>query len=179
MNSLPSIVSVYTGNGKGKTTAALGLLVRACGAGWRVGLVRLLKDESSSEMAILAKLNRLKVLTASPELTGFCSDLPIAEQQTVMQQARAALTEAARWIEIHDIDLLVVDEVIVAIDLGLVDEEQVLRLFSLARQQGVDLVVTGRNASAELQQAADLVTEMREVKHPFQEGFPARRGFEF
>jgi len=179
MEQVKSIVMVYTGDGKGKTTAAIGQLMRALGAGWRVGLVRLLKDKSSSEMAILTSWPELKIITASPQLKGFYSDLSAADQQLVLKQSLEALAQAGRWIKEAAIDLLILDEIVVTIELGIISETEILRLFAQAREQGIDLVLTGRHASAQLQEAADLVTEMQEVKHPFHQGYPARRGIDY
>lgn len=179
MEAPKSLVAIYTGNGKGKTTAAIGQLIRAYGAGWRVGLVRLLKDETSAEMGLLRNLSRLRVKTASPRLKGFYSELSRQDQQLVVTESQAAFNLALSWIEQQLIDLLIIDEIMVAVNLGILTTQQVLELCSFARNQGVEIVLTGRNAPAEIQAIADLVTEMREIKHPFQLGYPARCGIDY
>lgn len=174
-----SLVAIYTGNGKGKTTAAIGQLIRAYGAGWRVGLIRLLKDETSSEIEILRTLPGLKVKTASPQFKGFYPELTQAGQQVVATESQEAYNLALSWINQKLIDLLIMDEVIVAVDMGIITTQQVLDLCNLARQQGVEIILTGRNAPVKLQAAADLVTEMLEIKHPYQLGYGARHGIEY
>lgn len=172
------MIQVYTGTGKGKTTAALGLAVRAKGAGWRVVLVRFLKGESSSELAALAGMG-MTVITASPYLAGFYKDLSLPDQGRVKEDTRAAFLAACQMVEQGKADLLILDELAVAVSLGLLPEDEVIFLCRAARKKGIELVITGRGASLALMAEADLVTEMREVKHPFNCGFPARRGIEF
>lgn len=166
-------VQVYTGDGKGKTTAALGLIVRALGAGWSVFLAQFAKGRFSSELAALA---------------GF------AQQLTVRQYGRPALIErspadadreAARrgWEECAAAvasgayRLVVLDEANIATMMGLVPIEEMLRLID-TKPPHVELVLTGRWADPRLLERADLVTEMRAVKHYYQRGVPARVGVE-
>ncbi|MGE5381490.1 MAG: cob(I)yrinic acid a,c-diamide adenosyltransferase [Methylocystaceae bacterium] len=179
MDQTKSIIAIYTGNGKGKTTAAVGQIIRVCGAGWRVGLIRWLKDETSSEMAVLQQIPGLTIKTASPGFKGFFSDLPAARQQTIVEESLAALALAEEWLKKGDLNLLVLDELMVAVDFKIITQERVIHLFNLARDKAVDLVVTGRGSNTEIFKAADLITEMKEVKHPYTSGYPARRGYDY
>lgn len=167
-------VQIYTGNGKGKTTAALGLSLRALGRGLRVCFFQFIKGGGPyGEQLIAEKLapDFIIIQTGRP---GWVNTRDISEDrrlaQEALQQARAALSSGAY-------DLFVCDEINGAVGFGLIDVEQVLELIRMKPEQ-VELVLTGRNADERVVQAADLVTEMREVKHYYQSGVPARTGIE-
>lgn len=167
-------VQIYTGNGKGKTTAALGLSLRALGRGLKVCFFQFIKGGGPyGEQLIAEKLapDFTIIQTGRP---GWVNTKDIGEDrrlaQEALQQARAALSSGAY-------DLFVCDEINGAVGFGLIDVEQVLELIRL-KPERVELVLTGRNADERVVQAADLVTEMREVKHYYQAGVPARTGIE-
>jgi cob(I)alamin adenosyltransferase len=172
------LLAVYTGDGKGKTTAALGLCVRAIGYGLRVAIIQFVKG--SWHYGEKDGIKRL-----APEVTfealgkgfvGIVDDqLPRAEHE---RAAHETLTEAETVIVRDEHAIVVLDEVNVALDLGLLSTQEVLRVIR-ARPPKMHIVCTGRGAPPELIEAADLVTEMREVKHPFQEGMLAQRGFDY
>lgn len=181
------MVQVYTGGGKGKTTAAIGLAIRAAGHGLRTCFVQFMKRGwESGEREALARLSpevEVHVFgseqwgdpSAAPEGTSWWMLPPSQADRDQAQEAlaygRAALTAGA-W------DLVVLDEVLGALYAGLISLEQVLEMIC-ARPPQVELVITGREAPPEIIAAADLVTEMQEVKHPFLRGVKARRGIEF
>ena len=165
-------VHLYTGTGKGKTTAGLGLALRAWGAGLRVCFLQFLKTRSSSECHALSRLPGLV-------WKNFGRGRYIVRPLTGDRKCVAAGLQALRRIFARaEFDLVVADELITAIGLGLAGEAEVLACLEL-RPQSLELVLTGQPASAGLKRAADLVTEMREVKHYFQKGVKARRGIEF
>ncbi|MBX6423893.1 cob(I)yrinic acid a,c-diamide adenosyltransferase [Thermosulfurimonas sp. F29] len=166
-------VQVYTGDGKGKTTAALGLIVRALGAGFRVALVQFLKKGDYSEIRTLRRFE--------PQLSiyqfhsgGFVRGHPDA---TVCR----AVAEGWRWareiIKSGEFQLVVLDEINVALSLKLLSPEEVVSVLR-ERPSGVEVVLTGRNAPEEVIEFADLVTEMRKLKHYYERGIPARLGIE-
>ena len=164
---------VYTGNGKGKTTAAVGLAVRAAGAGLRVFIGQFIKGAESSEIAALRRLGAgmtLRQFGCGGFIYGKPSDADI-------RAAVAGLSEAQSVLASGNCELVILDEVNVAVDLGLFPVERVLALID-RKPPHVELVLTGRNAPAPIIAAADLVTEMRELKHYFTAGAPARRGIE-
>lgn len=169
------LVQVYTGDGKGKTTAALGLALRAAGAGRRVYIGHFLKSRPGGEHESLRRLGP----NVSVELLG--SDgwvrggRPTAEQR---EAARAALQKIRAAVTCGTYDLVIADEIAVAVTYGLVTENEVIGLIE-AKSAHTELVLTGRQASAAVLERADLVTEMREVRHPYARGLPARRGIEF
>lgn len=166
-------VHVYTGDGKGKTTAALGLALRATGAGMRVFLARFLKPGESSEIAALERFADL-VTVRSYGRHGFIRGEPAPED---IEQARNGFTEVRAAVASGAYPLVILDEVNVAVHLGLVAAEEVLDLMD-KRPGHVELVLTGRQADPRIIERADLVTEMREVKHPYHAGVPARKGID-
>jgi cob(I)alamin adenosyltransferase len=166
-------VQIYTGDGKGKTTAAIGLVVRAVGAGWKTCFIQFLKSRPSSEQRPLSRLPGVKRLRFGR--VGWVRG-PIAKQDAVL--ARAGLTALRRALLSGKYDLIVADELCVCVDLGLLPEAEVLDVMR-ARPAGVELVLTGRDATPRMRAAADLVTDMRVVKHYYKRGVKARRGIEY
>ncbi len=169
------LVLEYTGNGKGKTTAALGLALRAVGAGQRVLMIQFMKgDPTYSELKAITYLPGFEVVqTGAPHWVhkGEATQLDKAEAQRGINVARTAFLE-----ERHE--LVILDELNCAIDYGLATEEEVLELLT-HRPTFMTVCITGRNAPARLLDAADMVSEVLEVKHHFQKGIPAQRGIEF
>lgn len=172
---MPGLIHLYCGDGKGKTTAAVGLSVRAAGAGKRVVFAQFYKDGSSSEIGILEKLPNVTVLVCRKHF-GFFKRMTDAEKAQAAQAYTALLTDAIAHA--GDADLLVLDEVISACNHGSVPEAEVLS-FLEGKPEGLELVLTGRNPSDALVQRADYITEMKKLKHPFDSGIPARRGIEY
>ncbi|MGQ9676058.1 MAG: cob(I)yrinic acid a,c-diamide adenosyltransferase [Chloroflexota bacterium] len=171
-NSL-GLVQVYTGNGKGKTTAALGLALRASGQGFRVGIVQFLKGNClCGEHRFLDKYPGFAILQPANRSP---FGQPLARLRA---DAQEALLLAAEMVVSSDYDLLVLDEVLTALQGGLLESEQVLSLLA-GKPDELELVLTGRGAPPEVIAVADLVTEMVSVKHPFDRGVAARRGVEY
>ncbi|CAH2030189.1 cob(I)yrinic acid a,c-diamide adenosyltransferase [Trichlorobacter ammonificans] len=167
-------VQIYTGNGKGKTTAALGLSLRAVGRGLSVCFFQFIKGGGPYGEQLAA--DRLAPLftviqTGRP---GWVNTKDITEDR---HRAQEALEQAKQLLVSGKYDLFVCDEILGAIGFGLLEVEQVLELISL-RPAAVELVLTGRNADQRLIDAADLVTEMREIKHYYRAGVAARTGIE-
>ena len=162
---------IYFGDGKGKTSAAAGLCARAVTYGNRVLFCAFLKDNSSGEISSLARLGVETRCVASPcftwELTG--------EQAGAL---RERVTEFFRMIEADAkaYDLIVLDEALDAVSEGFLEESRLIRF--LEDNPRAEIVITGRRPSEALQEAADYITEMRLVKHPFYSGLPAREGIE-
>jgi cob(I)alamin adenosyltransferase len=165
---------VYTGNGKGKTTAALGLALRAVGRGLNVCVFQFIKGGGPyGEHLIAEKLTPFfKIInTGRP---GWVNTKDITDDRRITQQA---LLQAKDLLTSGDYDLFICDEINGAVGFGLIDVEQVLELISL-KPERVELVLTGRSADERVIEAADLVTEMREIKHYYKAGVPARTGIE-
>jgi len=169
------LVQVYTGDGKGKTTAALGTILRALGHGLRVYIVFFMKgDYPYGERQVLAELPDVN-------FAGFGSREfvdPANIKPEEIEQARQALTAAREAVLSGKYDLVVLDEVNVAVAWKLVELDGVVRLID-DKPANVELILTGRRADAKLVQRADLVTEMVNIKHPHDKGIKARKGIEW
>lgn len=166
------LVHLYYGQGKGKTTAAVGLAVRALGQGQRVVLVQFLKTGESGEMEPLRRLGA--VVYAGQGVHKFSSQMSEAERAQTLAENNARLREALAV----PCDLLILDEVCAARQKGLLDEA-LARQAVLERPEGTEVVMTGRVPEAWMLEAADYVTEMRAERHPYASGVAARRGIEF
>jgi len=169
------LVQVYTGNGKGKTTAAIGLALRASGHGLRTYIGQFAKGSVCGELEGLARLApevRIEQYGAGP---AFHADVLTHDQR---QAARTGLEAARDAMQSGKYHIVILDEVLVACRLGLVPEASLLTLID-DRPSDVELVLTGRDAPPSILERADLVTEMREVKHPFSTGVQARIGIEY
>jgi len=165
---------VYTGSGKGKTTAALGLCMRAAGRGWNVLVVQFMKGMDYGELHAFEAVPRVAIEQYGR--SGFVDRCnPDPEDP---QRAARALNRAAEALASGQYDLVVLDEVNVAVNFGLIDCDAVIRALQ-ARSPRTEAVCTGRFAPDALVAIADLVTDMREVRHPFARNVPAREGVEF
>ena len=166
------LIIVHTGDGKGKTTAALGLAIRAWGAGLKVLILQFIKGgRRSSE---LAALGALKIEVRQLGL-GFITEENFSKQK---KSARVAIEVARREILSGAWDLIILDEINYAVKFSLLDATDILELIQIRPPQ-LHLVFTGRDALPELIDAADLVTEMKLIKHPFKSGISAQAGIEF
>jgi cob(I)alamin adenosyltransferase len=167
-------VQVYTGDGKGKTTASLGLALRAVGRGLRVCMLQFIKGGGQyGEHLAAEKLTPLLTIiqTGRP---GWVNTKDITEDRRVAQEA---LVQAQELLTSGTYDVFICDEINGAVGFGLIDVEQVLELIR-QKPARTELILTGRNAHDRVIEAADLVTEMRELKHYYKAGVPARTGIE-
>jgi cob(I)alamin adenosyltransferase len=164
---------VYTGNGKGKTTAALGLAVRAAGAGLKIFIAQFVKKIKCSEHTLLEELdNRITVKQYGKGL--MLGRKPSAADK---KAAQAGYEEIKTILVSREYDVVILDEANVATHYGLITVQDLLELMALKPKE-VELVITGRYADKKVMKAADLVTEMREIKHYHEQGVAARRGIE-
>lgn len=166
---------IYCGDGKGKTTAAMGLALRAAGSGKTVWIAQLLKDGTSAELAALAGVPGVQIIPQTRRF-GFIWTLT-AEEKAEARDYYSGLLEAA-FSRAEGEGLLVVDEALGAVNTGMVDLDRLLTLLD-SRPAGLEVALTGRNPAQPLLDRADYVTEMKKVKHPFDQGLPARRGIEY
>jgi len=166
-------VQVYTGNGKGKTTAAMGQALRAAGAGWKVYIAQFVKGMHYSELDSLARYSDL-IRIKQYGRDCFIHGNPAEED---CRLAREGLEEVRGIVFSGEYGMVVLDEVSIAILYKLVDLQEVLSLIQ-ERHPSVELILTGRKVPEEILEIADLVTEMREVKHFYQQGVQARAGIE-
>lgn len=169
------LVQVYTGNGKGKTSAAFGLALRAIGRGLKVCIIQFIKGGFDyGELYVADKLAGLELKTFGRGK--FVSEK--SPERVDVELAEDALRTAEEAVGSGKYDVVVLDEVNVALSLKLIRLERVLQLIR-DRPVNTELVLTGRNVPKEIVEAADLVTEMVEVKHPYNAGFKARKGIEY
>jgi len=166
-------IQVYTGNGKGKTTAALGLAVRAAGAGGKVFICQFLKAGDYSEIKAMEKLKD-QVTIEHFGLGRFIKGHP---DQKDIEAGKKGYKRVARVLEKGEHDLVILDEGNLAVKYNLFSEQDLLDLFN-DKPGHVEVVVTGRGASKKIMERADLVVEMKEVKHYFHKGVKARVGIE-
>lgn len=166
-------VQVYTGNGKGKTTASLGLAVRAAGAGLKVFIVQFLKKGDYSEIKALERFSDL-ITIEQYGLGQFVKGKPSAEDIEAGKQGYARVSEI---LKSGDYQVVIVEEGNVAVMCGLISEQDLNTLIDI-KPDTVELVITGRNAPQSIMDRADLVTEMKEIKHYYQQGVMARVGIE-
>lgn len=169
------LVQVFTGNGKGKTTAALGTILRALGHGLRVYIVFFMKgDYDYGEYSTLAKLPNVDMASFGFRRLTDPSNIKPEE----IEQARLALAAAREAVLSGTYDLVVLDEVNVALGFKLIELDEVVKLVR-NKPPKVELILTGRYADNKIIEMADLVTEMVKVKHPFDKGIKARKGIEY
>lgn len=169
------LVQVFTGDGKGKTSAALGSVVRALGHDLRVFIVFFMKgDYPYGERQLLSRIPNVTIASYGQE--EFVDPANVRPEQ--IAQAEKAFKVAREAVLSGDYDLVVLDEVNVAAAFKLVPVDDILQLIK-EKPQKVDLILTGRKADTRLVQAADLVTEMVKIKHPYDQGIASRKGFEY
>ncbi len=169
------IIQVYTGNGKGKTTAALGQALRACGHGLRVLMIQFMKGSTNyGEVMIAGSVPGLKIIQSG--LPAFVKKFAPSEED--LRLAAEGMGLARKALEDASCDVLILDEINVAVDYGLIEVEDVLDLLK-KRLPNMEIVLTGRYAPPEILEIADLVTEMKEVRHHYAAGREMREGIEY
>ncbi|MDX9893402.1 MAG: cob(I)yrinic acid a,c-diamide adenosyltransferase [Patescibacteria group bacterium] len=166
-------IHVYTGDGKGKTTAAFGLAIRALGAGYKVHIVQFLKAQDYSELVTLQSLVGLELKRFGQK--SFIRNYQGNDDDSA--QAQAAFTWAKKAVNSAKYDLVILDEIFLAVFFKLIDEQDLTELIS-HKPNNVELILTGRRAGQKIIDLADYVTEMKEIKHPYQQGLLARKGIE-
>jgi cob(I)alamin adenosyltransferase len=169
------MIFVLTGEGKGKTTSAIGMGIRAAGAGKRVLMVQFLKFPTS-EAKVLSNLKNFFLKTFGEE--GFLVPEETLEKEKDRELAKEGFALAREWAEEGKCDFLILDELTWAINLSLLDKKDVLNFLKEFAGK-IDIVITGRNCPEEILQIADLITEMKMIRHPYEKGIGPREGIEF
>jgi cob(I)alamin adenosyltransferase len=165
------LIQVYTGNGKGKTTAALGLALRAAGAGLKVYIAQFIKGRPYSELKALKKFRNIKVEQCGRSC--FIRRKPVQTDIACAKNGFAKIKKIA-----YRYNVIILDEVNIALHLRLLELKEVV-CFLKALPKKTEIILTGRFAPPEIMKLADLVSEIKEVKHYFKRSIPARRGIEF
>lgn len=169
------LVHLYCGSGKGKTTAAAGLAVRAAGQGMRVLFTQFLKDYTSGEVTMLDGFAGVDIFRGKPA-EKFVFAMNEEEKAALAEDVRAQLEEV--FAKAREYDLLILDEALDIISMGFVSEDRAAKLLQ-SRPRGLEVVLTGREYGEKLRAAADYISEIKPVKHPFDKGVSARKGIEF
>ena len=172
---MAGLIHIYCGDGKGKTTASVGLAIRAAGTGKQVIFTQFFKDGSSGEVGVLRQVSGIRTLHCTKRY-GLYFRMTEEEKKLAQRDYTALLEQALRLA--RDADLLILDEVISACNHGTVPQSM-LEEFLDRKPEGLEVVMTGRNPAEALLERADYVTEMKKIKHPFDQGIPARKGVEF
>lgn len=170
------LVHIYTGDGKGKTTAAVGLAVRCAGAGGKVLFSRFLKSNDSGELNVLSKIPGITVMD-NPKVFHMIhlkGKVPEGAAEYYKERFEGTVSEAMKG----EYDLLVMDEIIATVNYGFVSVSELLD-FLKEKPRNLETVLTGRDPAAQLLEAADYVSEIKKVKHPFDKGIVAREGIEY
>lgn len=172
---MSGLIHIYCGDGKGKTTASVGLAVRAAGSGKKVLFSQFFKNGDSGEISCLNQLKNIELMHCGSR-HGLFFRMNDAEKEA----ARKDYTDLLHRVleKANSVDLLILDEVISACNYGAVPQTE-LADFLRHKPDGLEVVMTGRKPAPELQELADYITEMKKIKHPFDSGIPARKGIEF
>lgn len=171
------MIHLYTGEGKGKTTAAIGQTIRAAGSGYRVIFAQFMKGNDSGELPVLQDIKDVTVVR-SPKEFGFYHTMSEEEKQALTDIHNFILDELLAAAKNKRCEMIVLDEITYPITWELIDVAKLKRLLAYAGD-GPELVLTGRNAADFLTECADYITEMKCVRHPYETGAPARKGIEF
>jgi cob(I)alamin adenosyltransferase len=171
------LIQVYTGDGKGKTTASIGLGIRAVGRGFKVYMVQFLKGTDTGELHTLKNIENFKVFRFQSTEKFFWS-LNEEEKKILAEDMKKAYEFVVDVLQNKKCDILILDEIMAAIHSKMYTVEDVLKLIDMKPTE-MELVLTGRSAPQEIIEKADLVTEMKAIKHPFEKGIPARYGIEY
>lgn len=171
-------IQIYTGDGKGKTTAAVGLATRAAGNEYMVTMVQFLKGGATGELHSAKRLHPYFNIYRFEKPRGFFWTLNEEQKAELKEEIQEAYNFCLKQLEDKSCDILIMDEVMGALSNKLLTEEQILHLMD-KKPEDIELVMTGRNVPERIIEKANLVTEMKDIKHYFNEGVPARKGIEF
>jgi cob(I)alamin adenosyltransferase len=176
LNMTTGLIHIYTGDGKGKTTAAVGVSVRALSRGLRVLFVQFFKEEDSQSES--STLQRIGITTLNFDEVKSPLFNPDIDKSSLQAKAAAALSRLNDIFMADSFDMMVLDEFICLISEGILKEDDALK-FLRSKPKSLELVLTGKGASPSIINAADYVTYMKNIKHPYDKKMPARKGIEF
>lgn len=174
------MIHLYTGEGKGKTTAAIGLAVRGAGSGLKVLFTQFMKGNDSGELHVLEKVAGITICRSRREF-GFYRTLTQEDKKELAAEHDRILDEILRSVESGGCDMVIMDEITYPVNWKLLDPEKLRGILKAGRgEEGrVEVVLTGRDPAVLLMDDADYVTEMKALRHPYQKGIAARKGIEY
>lgn len=172
------LVQVYTGDGKGKTTAALGQGLRACGTGLKVYMLQFLKGSNTGELEAVKRLGDNFKIFRFEKQRDFVWNLNKDEIEELKLEIKEGYDFAKRVITNNECDMLIIDEIMGVLSNGFLSEEDIVYLID-NKPKNMELILTGRNVPSSIIEKSNLVTEMKPIKHYFNEGVNARKGIEF
>lgn len=174
---MKGLIHIYCGDGKGKTTCATGLAIRAAGNNMNVLMIRFLKNDNSSELSILNTIERITVIPCEKEF-GFFFQMTEEQKREAKKVYSSLLHSAIEQVKNQSFQLLIMDEVMAALKYNLIEESELIS-FLEQKPYNLEVVLTGRDPSEKLLSIADYVSEIKKLKHPFDQGIQARKGIEF
>lgn len=175
-NMNKGLIHVYCGDGKGKTTAAIGLAVRAAGSGMKVVILQFLKGRMVSELNSLKLIPGITILRNEEDL-GFFNAMSVEDKEKAMSYHNENLKKVFQMVEDRECDLVILDEICAAYRLGMVDKEIINQLI-INKREDLELVLTGREPDELFLEYADYVSEIKKIKHPYDKKINARVGIE-
>lgn len=174
---MKGLIHIYCGDGKGKTTAALGLALRAAGNGMRVVFAQFLKGSDTSELNSLQLIKEITVLRNDIDY-GFYNQMTEEEKEAIKELHNKTLEKALDMVAKEECDLLILDEVIATYNYGLINQRIIDELL-VNKKPELELVLTGRNPVEHFIEKADYVSEIKKIKHPYEQNIMARKGIEY
>lgn len=171
------LIHVYCGDGKGKTTAAAGLALRAAGCGKAVIFAQFMKGNDSGELAAMKQIEGIRIIR-NTEHYGFYNQMSEQDKINITREHNEILNQMTQSILHGECDVLIMDEITYPLRLGLIDQGRVEELI-LNKPEALELVLTGREPEAFFLEHADYITEMKCIRHPYEKGIGARRGIEY
>ena len=174
---MKGLVHIYCGDGKGKTTAAMGLAIRCAGAGEKVLVFQFLKGNTSSERKILEEIKNITLLEGYPDVK-FSYKMTEQDRQEITEYYKKRFEDIMKMLKCGEYRLVLLDEIIATVNLGFLDENVVVD-FLKSKPEALEVVLTGREPSDNLLELADYITEMKKIKHPYEQGIRARKSIEY
>lgn len=171
------LIHIYCGDGKGKTTAAMGLAIRCNGGGGKVLIFQFLKDNSSSERNVLKQLPNITLIDG-PDKMKFSKAMSETDKQNSRALYKVIFQQIKEKVMVDAFQMLVLDEILATISIGLLDEECLID-FLKNKPQNLEVVLTGRNPSKKIIELANYISHIEKIKHPFDDGIAARKLIEY
>lgn len=171
------MVHIYCGDGKGKTTAAIGLCIRAAGNNKKILIARFLKTENSGELIILRNIQNIEVIHCKKQF-GFYKNLLDNEKLQAKQMYKDIFKTVLDKVKTNYYDIIMLDEIMAILNYNIISEKEIINFLNLYSDE-IEIILTGRNPSQNLIEISDYVSEIKKIKHPFDKGVKARKGIEF